>query len=209
MAIPGQVRLRLALRALKGDTPKSPAQRFRALVDEGVVEVGAHSYGSPQVEVYRDVDGRNLGSRVRIGKYCSIAHDVVILTGGEHHPEWVSTFPFRDKWDLPGKHRDGQPATKGEVVVGNDVWIGEQAMILSGVTIGDGAVVAARSLVTRSVEPYAIVGGNPAAVIRHRFQPAQVEALLALRWWDWPDERVRRAVPHLSSADIDTFLAGA
>jgi acetyltransferase-like isoleucine patch superfamily enzyme len=207
--VPGAVRLRLALRALKGDTPKSPAQKFRALMDEGIVEVGAHSYGHPQVEVWRGADGQNLGGRLRIGKYCSIAHDVVVLTGGEHHPEWVSTFPFRDKWDLPGKHSDGQPTSKGDVVIGNDVWVGEQAMILSGVTVGDGAVIAARSLVIRDVEPYAIVGGNPAALIRHRFPPEQVAALLGSQWWDWPEDRVRRLVPKLSSGDVDAFLAGA
>ena len=94
----------------------------------------------------------------------------------------------------------------GDTVVGHDVWIGSEAIVMPGIEIGHGAVIGTRAVVTRDVEPYAVVGGVPARTIRHRFPPEQVEALLRIRWWDWPDDQIRAAVPLLSSGDIDTFL---
>jgi hypothetical protein len=99
--------------------------------------------------------------------------------------------------------------TRGDVVIGNDVWIGINAFIGSGLTIGDGAVIGAHAVVTRDVPPYAVAGGNPARVIRHRFAEAQIEALLAIRWWDWPDQVVDRYLPLIMSPDIDAFIAAA
>lgn len=139
--------------------------------------MGRHSYGSPLVVMF---PGETC--RVDIGAFTSIADDVEIVPGGNHPLQWVSTFPFRAMWDLPGAHADGHPASKGDVVIGNDVWIGRGARILSGVTIGDGAVVGAYSVVTRAVAPYAIVAGAPAREVGFR-SPAEVrEALLVLRW---------------------------
>lgn len=176
---------------------------FRELVAEGVVEVGPHSYGAPEVVLWRDDEGRPVGGRVRVGRYTSIADDVTLLPGGEHQPGWISTFPFRVQWGLEGAWRDGHPATKGDIVIGNDVWIARDATVLSGVTIGDGAVVAAGAVVTRDVRPYAVVAGNPAQELSRRFDDADIEFLLELCWWDWSDADVRQAVDVLCSPDLD------
>ena len=162
-------------------------------------EVGRGTYGNPRVFSYPN-DGA-----LKIGAYCSIAADVAIFLGGEHPPEWVTTYPFGALW--PEHEHPEQPRSRGDVVIGNDVWIGREAMIMSGVTIGDGAVIGARALVAKSVPPYTIVGGNPARTIRPRFAPELIEKLQAIRWWDWPDDRIRRAAPMLQSPDIAAFVA--
>lgn len=178
---------------------------FRSLVAEGVVEVGSYTYGEPRVCVWRYRG--SVGTRVTIGKYCSIAPGVTILTGGNHRSDTVSTFPFRIMMDLPGKDDDGFRYSNGDVVIGNDVWVGQDATIMSGVTVGHGAVIATGALVSRPVAPFAIVGGNPAEVIRYRFDERQIAALLEIRWWDWPDAKVREAVPLLNGGTIDEFIA--
>jgi tetrahydrodipicolinate N-succinyltransferase len=109
-------------------------------------------------------------------------------------------------WNLPGKLEDGIPASKGDIHVGCDVWIGTDAMILSGVTIGHGAVIAARSVVTKDIPPYAVAAGSPARVIRYRFPPDQIQALLDLQWWSWPEHKVLEAVPLLSGPKISDFI---
>jgi acetyltransferase-like isoleucine patch superfamily enzyme len=147
--------------------------------------------------------------KVTVGNYTSIAEDVTFLVGGEHHPEWVSTFPFRIVYGLPGKCQDGQPSSRGPIALGHDVWLGRGVTVLSGVTIGNGAVVGARSLVVKDVEPYTIVGGVPARVIRRRFEDHHIEALLAIRWWDWPEEEIVNIVDILCSDDVDALLAYA
>lgn len=165
-------------------------------------DIGAYSYGGLALRSF-DQD-----TRVRVGKYCSIAADVQVILGGEHRIDWVSTYPFNV---IRPQHRGikGHPASKGNIEIGHDVWIGREAIIMSGVTIGDGAVVAARSVVTRDVAPYAIAGGVPAKEIRMRFDAETRSRLQALRWWDWPDERVERAVPLLLQPDIKKFLDAA
>jgi chloramphenicol O-acetyltransferase type B len=135
---------------------------------------------------------------IRLGKYCSVAEGVTFLPGGEHRPDWVTTYPF-----VIGH---GHPASRGPIVIGNDVWIGFEALVLSGVTIGDGAVIGARSVVTRDVRPYAIVAGHPAVERRRRFSDEQVAALLAIRWWDWPEEDIEAVAPLLCSDGIDEFI---
>lgn len=161
-------------------------------------EVGRFTYGHPRIFDYPN------DAQLKIGAFCSIAADVGIFLGGNHHPEWVTTFPFGALW--PEHQHPDQPFSRGDVVIGNDVWIGREAVIMSGVTIGDGAVIAARALVSRNVEPYMIVGGNPARPIRPRFDPETIDKLLQIRWWDWPDERLRKAAPLLQSADVAGFI---
>jgi acetyltransferase-like isoleucine patch superfamily enzyme len=200
--------LLVSQRRLRSLTQRASARAQRLLEGpqghlwrSGVATAGYGTYGRPTIRYY---DGDS--ARVTIGKYCSIASGVVILPGGNHRTDWVSTYPFRIQNSLEGAARDGHPYSKGDVVIGNDVWLGMESLILSGVAIGDGAVVAARSVVTKDVEPYTIVGGNPAKVIGTRFSETQRQVLLALRWWDWPPEVVLERVPHLNGSDVASFI---
>lgn len=117
-----------------------------------------------------------------------------------------STLPFRARWFLDGAFTDGMPRTNGPVVIGADVWIGTDVLILSGVEIGHGAIVASGAVVAGDLPPYSIAGGCPARALRYRHTEEQIRALLAIAWWDWPDEEIWAAVPMLSSAPIDDFI---
>ena len=162
-------------------------------------EMGRGSYGA-SLKIVPYVSGK----QAKIGHYCSIAADVEILLGGEHRYEYVSSFPFNVFHE---EHAEIEAfRSKGDVIIGNDVWIGRRAMILSGVTIGDGAVIAAGALVAKDVPPYAVVGGNPAKVLRYRFTEEQIASLLAIKWWDWPEEKVLEHVPQLMNDDVDGFI---
>ncbi len=164
------------------------------------LEVGKWTYGNPAI-----APGI---SKVKIGSFCSIASDVVILAGVEHRTDWVSTFPFTAFLSDWPEAQDilGHPGTKGDVIIGNDVWIGQNACILSGVIIGDGAVVGASAVVTKNVPPYAIVGGNPAKIIRYRFDEATIQKLLEIAWWNWTDEEIGVIIPLLLSDNINEFI---
>ena len=163
-----------------------------------------YSYVSPTLLEFGLEPGENRG--VKVGKYSSINGCTRILLGGGHHPEWVSTFPFRIFFGMPGAYEDGQPVSKGPVSIGNDVWIGYDVVISSGVEIGDGAVVATGSVVVKDVPPYAIVGGNPAKFIRNRFDEATVSHLLRIQWWRWEHSKVLANVDLLCSDDLTVFL---
>ena len=147
--------------------------------------------------------------RLVIGKYCSIAAEVrFIMNGGNHPTDWLTTYPFPifgGGWEsaMP----EAWPA-RGDTIVGNDVWIGYGATIMPGIHIGDGAIIATASVVTKDVPPYAIVGGNPASPLRPRFDETTIARLLALRWWDWDPERVSKNVRALCGGDIDALERG-
>ena len=133
--------------------------------------------------------------KLKIGSFCSIAGNVDIFVGyqGRHPLDFISTYPLNmlfPKFKSTGRSRAFPPNLS--VVVGNDVWIGRDSLIMAGVTIGDGAVVGARSLVNKDVPPYAIVGGSPARIIKYRFDEQTVAQLLALRWWDWEDDVIEK-----------------
>lgn len=174
---------------------------FQRLRREGRVTVGHGTYGYPTVRTFV-LDDANL----IIGKYSSLAHGATFLLGGEHPVDRVTTYPCRIMMGLEGAGHDGFPRPTQNTVVGSDAWVGANALILSGRRIGDGAVVAAGAVVTRDVPPYAIVGGNPARVIRYRHTEEQCAALLQIRWWDWSPDRIREAVPLLAGQDIEAFL---
>jgi virginiamycin A acetyltransferase len=151
-----------------------------------------------------------IGDALVIGRFCSIAAETrFLMNGGNHHTRWATTYPFPifgHGWE------SAMPSSwpmKGDTVVGNDVWIGYGSTIMPGVHIGDGAIVASCSVVTKDVPPYAIVGGNPAHVIRYRFDDATIAALLALAWWDWDIETISARLGALCSDDIASLLAYA
>ena len=162
-------------------------------------EIGDWTYGLPAVVCYGE------GVKLKIGKFCSIADGVVFLLGGEHRMDMVTTYPLNAFFpfaDSQMSHRK----IKGDIIVGNDVWIGRNALILSGVTIGNGAVIGAGAVIAKDVPPYAMVVGNPAKVLRLRFDEATIEALNRIAWWDWPMEKVQESLPLLLSEDIQGFV---
>lgn len=161
--------------------------------------IGRGTYGSPRVLSWRD------GTALEIGSFCSISDSVTIMLGGEHRTDWVTTYPFSRLFAEASEFK-GHPHTRGDVVVGNDVWIGYGALILSGVRIGNGAVVAARSVVRGDVEPYSIVAGNPSRHVKYRFDEASVRALEEIAWWDWPIAKIKEAWPLLLAGDVRAFI---
>lgn len=168
-------------------------------------EMGKGTYGWPMV-AFRDlVPSLNRRATLKIGAYCSISDSARILLGGMHRADWASTWPFnvlREEF----VEIEGNPISKGDVIIGNDVWIGFGVTILSGVTIGDGAVVGSCAVVTKDVPPYGIVAGNPAKLIRKRFDEETIERFLKLAWWNWSDEKINRFVPLMCNTDIKVFL---
>jgi carbonic anhydrase/acetyltransferase-like protein (isoleucine patch superfamily) len=146
------------------------------------------------------------GFPVTIGNYSGIHHTVTIFQGGVHHVDWVSAVHTQRAGDgvemVPGS-----VFSNGPVTIGNNVWITFESLIMSGVTIGDGAIVAARAVVTKDVAPFEIVGGNPARHIAWRFDEPTREALLRIRWWDWPEEKVARHRDEIASPDVQGFIA--
>ena len=165
-------------------------------------KVGKWTYGIPEIKY--DHKGGNL----EIGAFCSIAGGVQILLGGNHRLDWVTTYPFYVYWES-ARFMPSPPHSKGDVIIKNDVWIGENTTILSGVTIGNGAVIGTSSVVAKSVPDYAIVIGNPARVIRKRFDDKTVERLLLIKWWEWDDTRIDRFLPLMLRHNIEAFLDAA
>lgn len=171
-------------------------------VNKGVASIGEHTYGKPKIFHWGEE------AKIKIGKFCSIADEVVIFLGGNHRTDWVTTYPFpalANDWPEAGGIK-GHPATKGNVIIGNDVWIGYGATILSGVTIGDGAVIGTQAVVTKDIEAYTIVVGNPAREIKKRFNQLQIEKLLEIKWWNWPIKKIKKNIELLCSGNVDNLL---
>lgn len=182
------------------------------------IEVGEYTIYNDFARDPRDFEKNNVlyhypinGDRLVIGRFCSIACGAKFMfTSGNHSMQSLAnyTFPiFFDEWGLDAKDICDAWNNKGDTVIGNDVWIGYEAVIMPGVKIGDGAVIGTRALVTKDVPPYTIVGGVPAKPIRRRFDDATVEKLEALRWWDWDEDRLKRALPAIQAGDIAALAA--
>lgn len=160
------------------------------------LQIGDYTFGKPAL--YCGEDGK-----LTIGKFCSIAAGVTVYAGAEHRSDWVSQYSFNL---FPIASEKALVRSKGNVVIGNDVWIADGALILSGVTVGDGAVIGARAVVTKDVKPYEIVAGNPARHVRYRFSEEQIAKLLEIKWWDWEIDKIEQSFPLLLNNDIDLFI---
>ncbi len=165
---------------------------------------GKYTYGTPNIHWV------NNDAKLVVGNFCSIAGNVNIYLGGNHRTDWVTTYPFGhiNQHIFNNFNGNGNPSTKGNVIIGNDVWIGNNVTIMSGVTIGDGVVIANNSHVVKNVEPYSLVGGNPAKLIKYRFSQEQIEKLLQIKWWYWDDNKINKFTPLLCN-NIDEFIQSA
>ncbi len=177
------------------------------------ITVGDYTIYNDFVNDPRDFERNNLlyhypinGDRLIIGKFCSIACGAKFLfASGNHSMKSLSTYTFPiffDEWGLDVKNICDAWDNKGDIVIGNDVWIGFEAVIMPGVKIGDGAIIATRAVVTKDVQPYTIVGGVPAKPIRRRFDDETIKKLEAMRWWDWDEEKIRRSIPAIQSGNL-------
>ena len=187
---------------------------LKNLIDQPNISVGDYTY----YDDFEDVQNflKNVkyhfdftGDRLIIGKFCMIASGVTfIMNGANHLTDSISTYPFAIFGGDWANAMEGKSyPSRGDTRIGNDVWIGYKATIMAGVTIGDGAIIATGSIVTKDVPPYAIVGGNPAKVIKMRFPEEQVTQLLESRWWDWDIERISAHVKNLTGRDFSFLKA--
>jgi len=183
------------------------------ITDPGI-EIGDYTMYNDFARDPRDFQKNNVlyhypvnHDRLVIGKFCSIACGAkFIFTSANHSLRSLSTYPFPiffEEWDLDVKNITGAWDNKGDIVIGSDVWIGYEAVVLSGVTIGDGAIIGTRAVVTKDISPYTIVGGVPAKPIRKRFDNMTIAKLLELKWWDWPEERIKANLEIIQSGRID------
>jgi len=163
-------------------------------------EVGRGTYGEPIIRHWGEP------TTLKVGCFCSIASGVKIFLGGNHRTDWITTYPFSVLRES-AKHVKGHPASRGDVIIGHDVWIGDDAVILSGVRIGNGAVIGASAVVTHDVPPYSIVAGNPAKVVRIRFREEDISILQSLEWWSWDDAKISAAIPFLLNGDVPSLHA--
>jgi virginiamycin A acetyltransferase len=180
---------------------------LKNIITHSQILVGDYTYYDDPEDVYNFEKNvlylfEFMKDKLIIGKFCQIATGVrFIMNGANHAMDGISTYPFKafgGSWEGASMNSIG----KGDTIIGNDVWIGNGATFMQGVTVGDGAIIGTSSLVTKDVEPYTIVGGNPAKPIRKRFDDETIEFLLDLKWWDWPFEKIERNLEFLTSGDI-------
>ncbi|MER0238598.1 CatB-related O-acetyltransferase [Fulvimarina sp. MAC8] len=188
---------------------------LKPLVDHPQIEIGDFTY-------YDDPRGPEhfvencvghfydfLGDKLIIGKFCAIGSGVsFVMNGANHAMTGFSTYPFNifgKGWEDGFDLSTITAGLRGDTVIGNDVWIGEKAVIMPGVAIGDGAIVAAHSVVTKDMPPYAVSGGNPAKVIRQRFDDGTIAALCEIAWWHWPADKISRNLNAIRGADLNAL----
>ncbi len=189
---------------------------LRNVVTDPSIIVGDYTIYDDFVHDPRDFQRKNVlyhypinQERLVIGKFCSIACGARFLFNSANHTQRsLSTYIFPvlfEEWGLDVERIPEAWDNKGDIVIGNDVWIGYEAVVLAGVTIGDGAIIGARAVVTRDVPPYTIVGGVPAKPIRKRFSDAEIARLLELKWWDWPVEKIAAGIDAIQSGDLEAL----
>ena len=181
------------------------------------IKIGDYTIYNDYYNDPRDFEKNNVlyqypvnNDKLIIGKFCSIACKAkFLMTSGNHTMKSLSTYTFPifyEEWGLDVSHITDAWDNKGDIVIGNDVWIGYDAIIMSGVKIGDGAIIGTRAIVTKDVPPYTIVGGIPAKVIKKRFSDDIILKLLKIKWWDWPDEKIQANIQHIQSGNIDKLV---
>lgn len=198
-------------------TGDSQTVYLKSVVTRPTIEVGDFTIYNDFVNNPRDFEKNNVlyhypinGDKLKIGKFCSIACGAkFIFNCANHTLKSLSTYTFPlffEEWDLPKSEVATAWDNKGDIVIGNDVWIGYDAVIMAGVHIGDGAIIGTRAVVTKDVEPYSIVGGIPAKEIRKRFSSETIAHLMRLKWWNWPIEKIRQYIPAIQSGNIKVLL---
>lgn len=186
---------------------------LKNVVTNANIEIGDYTMYNDFVQDPLDFEKNNVlyhypinKDKLKIGKFCSIACGAKFLfTSANHKMRSLSTYPFPiffEEWGLDVKNICDAWDNKGDIVIGNDVWIGYEAVILSGVTIGDGAIIGSRAVVTKDVEPYIIVGGVPAKSIRKRFDDKTILKLENIRWWNWDEKQIRKGIQAIQSGNI-------
>ena len=187
---------------------------LRSVITRKTIEVGDFTIYNDFVNDPRDFEKNNVlyhypinDDRLVIGKFCSIACGAkFIFNCANHTLRSLSTYTFPlffEEWNLSKSELASAWDNKGDIIIGNDVWIGYDAVIMAGVTIGDGAIIGARAVVTKNVAPYSIVGGVPVRKIRKRFAPEVIARLRELQWWNWPEEKIRKAIPAIQAGDVE------
>ena len=193
---------------------------LKNVVDDPSISVGEYTIYDDFVRDPRDFQRNNVlyhypinRERLVIGKFCSIACGAKFLFNSANHTlRSLSTYIFPvlfEEWGLDVARIPEAWDNRGDIVIGNDVWIGYDAVVLAGVTVGDGAIIAARAVVTKDVPPYTIVGGVPARPIRRRFSDSEIDQLLELKWWDWPEEKIARSIGVIQSGDLEGLKRAA
>lgn len=191
---------------------------LKSVITRPTIEVGDYTIYNDFVNNPMDFEKNNVlyhypvnNDRLVIGKFCSIACGAkFIFNCANHTLKSLSTYTFPlffEEWELPKSEIASSWDNKGDIVIGNDVWIGYDAVIMAGVTIGDGAIIGTRAVVTKDVAPYSIVGGIPAKEIRKRFAPDVIERLSSLQWWNWPEDKIQKALPAIQSGDMEALFS--
>jgi len=187
---------------ITGDSGIDNFQFTRDAIKHPNVHIGEYSYGVPEILISK-------GATVTIGKFCSIAPGVHISASSGHRTDWVSTYPFAllNNWFPAAAGREDEARKlKGDIHIGHDVWIGRNALILPGVTLGHGAIIAANTVVTKNVPAYHLMAGNPGIVKRARFPLPEIAALLDLKWWDWPIEKIQANAAALADSSVNRLM---
>jgi acetyltransferase-like isoleucine patch superfamily enzyme len=173
------------------------------LIKEGRLTVGKYTYGVENL-IIKNYKGSE--ANVHIGKFCSIGENITIITGGIHPSSWISTFPLSERFASNKYLQKDMPSTKGDILIGNDVWIAQNCSILSGVRIGNGAIICSGAIVTKDVPDYSIAAGVPAKVIKFRFNVENIQVLNTIEWWSWSEDKIEKNIKLLSSSNLDEFL---
>ena len=192
---------------------------LKNVIDNPNIQIGDYTIYNDFVHDPREFRKNNVlyhypinKDRLIIGKFCSIACSAKFLfNSGNHKMASLSTYTFPlffEEWDLEKENVAQAWDQKGDIIIGNDVWIGYEAVILSGVTIGDGAVIGCRAVVTKDIPPYTIVGGVPAKPIRKRFDEETIKELQKIKWWDWPEEKIAGKIPAIQAGNLEELREG-